>query len=65
MWDESTEWIVSWSGTTIWGCDYSDSKYFDDEQIALAFCVKLGLNDRVDYINIKESTTFRKKKKRQ
>lgn len=65
MWEESTEWIVSWSGTTIWGHDYSDSKCFDDEQIALAFCVKLGLSDTVDYINFEKSTIWRKKKKRQ
>lgn len=62
MWEESTEWIVSWSGTTIWGYDYSDSKYFDDEQSAREFCAKLGLNDSVDYINLEESTIWRKKK---
>ena len=62
MWEESTSWNVSWSGTTIWGYGYSDSEYFDDEQSALEFCVKLRLNDGVNYINLEESTIWRKKK---
>jgi hypothetical protein len=62
MWEERTNWIVFWSGTTIWGNDYDDSKCFDDKQSALEFCLELGLKDGVDYIHLKESTIWRKKK---
>jgi len=65
MWEEEVSWIVSWTGTTIWGYEYSDSKYFDDEQSALAFCAALSVKNGVDYINLEESTIWRKKNKRQ
>ena len=61
MWEEHKSWTVSWSGTTIWGNDYNDSKYFDDEQSAMEFCTILNLKDNVDYIHLKESIIWRKK----
>lgn len=63
MWEEKVSWNVSWSGTTIWGNDYNDSKSFDDEQSAAEFCVELGLKDSVDYISLEKSTIWRKKRK--
>ena len=63
MWEECTVWIVYWSGTTVWGNDYNDSESFDDDgQSAMEFCVKLSLKDDVDYINLKKSIIWRKKK---
>ena len=63
MWEERKSWNVSWSGTTIWGYDYSDSKYFDDEYSALAFRTALSAKNGVDYINLEESTIWRRKNK--
>lgn len=62
MWEEKIIWNVSWSGVTIWGNDYNDSKPFDDEQSAAEFCVTLGLRDDVDYIELKKFITWRKKR---
>ena len=62
MWEERKSWNVSWSGTTIWGNDYNDSALFDDERSAREFCIKLSQKDDVDYIHLKESTIWRKKK---
>jgi hypothetical protein len=63
MWEKRTSWNVSWSGTTIWGNDYNDSKGFDDDdQSAMEFCVKLSLKDDVDYISLEKSIIWRKKK---
>lgn len=63
MWEEKVSWNVSWSGTTIWGNDYNDNKSFDNEQDATEFCVELGLKDGVDYISLKKSIIWRKKRK--
>ena len=60
MWEERKSWNVSWSGVTIWGYDYSDSAYFDNEQNALEFCAELGLKDGVNYINLEKSIIWRK-----
>ena len=62
MWEEKTVWSVSWSGVTIWGNDYNDSKPFDDEQSAIEFCATLGLRDDVDYIECKKFIIWRKKR---
>lgn len=62
MWEEKIIWSVSWSGTTIWGNDYNDSKNFDDEQGAAEFCVTLGLKNDVGYIELKKFTIWRKKR---
>ena len=62
MWEERVSWNVFWSGTTIWGNDYNDNKSFDKEQDAAKFCIELGLKDGVDYINLKKSIIWRKKR---
>lgn len=62
MWEEKIIWSVSWSGVTIWGNDYNDSKPFDDEQSAVEFCATLGLRDDVDYIECKKFIIWRKKR---
>lgn len=62
MWEEKITWNVSWSGVTIWGNDYNDSKAFDDERSAAEFCVMLSLKDDVDYIGLKKFTIWRKKR---
>lgn len=63
MWEERVRWTVSWSGTTIWGNDYNDNKNFDNERDAAEFCIELGLKDDVDYISLKKSIFWWKKRK--
>jgi len=61
LWKEEKNWYISWSGTTIWGEDYSDSAYFNNEEEALAFSHELLEKETVDYVNLNESIAWRKK----
>lgn len=60
MWEEEMAWTVAWTGKTIWGDYYSDSECFDEEQEAVAFCVKLKLKEDVYFIELQKSVVWRK-----
>ena len=61
MWEVKTIFYVNWSGETIWGDSYSDSEWFTDKQKALEFSVELLEKESVDFIELKESTIWRRK----
>ena len=61
MWEAKTNFYVKWSGETIWGDEYSDVAYYEDREKALEFSVSLMKKNSVKFINLEESTIWRRK----
>ena len=60
MWKEKINWGVEWSGTNIWGQDYTGRRYFDNESEAKMFLEKAKQEAGIDFICYKKSTVMRK-----
>lgn len=61
MWEVKTIFYVNWSGKLFGGNSYSDSEWFTDKQKALEFSVELLEKEGVNFVELKESTIWRKK----
>jgi hypothetical protein len=64
MWEAKTNFYVKWSGETIWGDEYSDVAYYEDKEKALEFSVSLMKKNSVKFINLEESTIWRRKEEK-
>ena len=61
MWEVKTIFYIEWYGETIWGDSYSDSGRFTDKQKALEFSAELLEKETVKFVELKESTIWRRK----
>lgn len=51
-------WYVKWEGTTVYETWYDDSCYFDNNEEALDFIIKLKKDENIKRIELAEHTVW-------